>query len=265
MGELLNTTAYAFAPAVLVTPLGALSVALLGSYFLNEEIGTLGRLACTTCLLGTLLLALHAPADKEINTIEEILHLALRPSTQQPPHDNALSLYLIYQVAPLKGKTNPLVYISICSWMGSLSVLCVKALSISVKLTVAGHNQFTHASTYIFIVALVATTLIQTNYLNKAMNSFDASLVNAMFYVGFTICTFTASSIFFQGLNLSGATEMELFLCGILLNITGVAILVLPKAASSDYSPVLRYADRGVSLELSTIHRYQAISRADES
>lgn len=89
---------------------------------------------------------------------------------------SALSLYLIYQVAPLKGKTNPLVYISICSWMGSLSVLCVKALSISVKLTVAGHNQFTHASTYIFIVALVATTLIQTNYLNKAMNSFDASL-----------------------------------------------------------------------------------------
>ena len=45
IGEIANFAAYAFAPAILVTPLGALSVligAVLGAYFLKEALGTLG-------------------------------------------------------------------------------------------------------------------------------------------------------------------------------------------------------------------------------
>ena len=45
-GELFNFAAYAFAPAVLVTPLGALSVltgTILGAYFLKERLGALGQ------------------------------------------------------------------------------------------------------------------------------------------------------------------------------------------------------------------------------
>jgi hypothetical protein len=83
---------------------------------------------------------------------------------------------MIYWVAPKKGKTNPMVYISICSTVGSISVMSVKAFSIAVKLTVGGVNQFTHASAYIFLLALIVSTLTQTNYLNKAMSEFSASL-----------------------------------------------------------------------------------------
>lgn len=45
-GEVLNFVAYAFAPATLVTPLGALSVivtALLSQYFLGEILNILGK------------------------------------------------------------------------------------------------------------------------------------------------------------------------------------------------------------------------------
>lgn len=81
-GEIANFAAYAFAPAILVTPLGALSVligAVLGSYFLKEELGTLGKLGCATCLIGSVIIVLHAPPDKEIQTIDEILHYAIQP------------------------------------------------------------------------------------------------------------------------------------------------------------------------------------------
>lgn len=81
-GEVANFAAYAFAPAILVTPLGALSVligAVLGSYFLKEELGTLGKLGCATCLIGSVIIVLHAPPDKEIQTIDEILHYAIQP------------------------------------------------------------------------------------------------------------------------------------------------------------------------------------------
>lgn len=82
LGEICNFAAYAFAPALLVTPLGALSVligAVLGSYFLKEELGTLGKLGCALCLIGALVIVLHAPADEAIETIDQILEYALAP------------------------------------------------------------------------------------------------------------------------------------------------------------------------------------------
>ena len=87
LGEVANFAAYAFAPAILVTPLGALSVligAVLGSYFLKEDLGTLGKLGCALCLIGSVIIVLHAPPDKEIQTVDEILQYAIHPGTLTP-------------------------------------------------------------------------------------------------------------------------------------------------------------------------------------
>jgi hypothetical protein len=86
------------------------------------------------------------------------------------------SLYLIYRLAPTQGKTNPIVYISICSTCGSISVMAVKAFGTAVKITVAGENQFLSPSTYVFATVLVVSTLTQMNYLNKATNEFPIAL-----------------------------------------------------------------------------------------
>lgn len=70
------------APQVLVTPLGALSVligAVLAAIFLNEELGRIGGIGCALCLLGSLVIVLHAPEDKEIKTVDEILNYATQP------------------------------------------------------------------------------------------------------------------------------------------------------------------------------------------
>ena len=82
VGEVCNFSAYAFAPAILVTPLGALSVligAVLGSYFLGERLGVLGRVGCATCLIGSVVIVLHAPPDEEVRNIGLLLNYALKP------------------------------------------------------------------------------------------------------------------------------------------------------------------------------------------
>lgn len=82
LGEIANFAAYAFAPAILVTPLGALSVligAVLGAYFLKENLGALGKMGCALCLIGSVIIVLHAPPDKEIETVNEILQYAIHP------------------------------------------------------------------------------------------------------------------------------------------------------------------------------------------
>lgn len=81
-GELFNFAAYAFAPAILVTPLGALSVltgTVLGAYFLKERLGFLGKMGCALCLLGSVLIVANAPPERPIETVDEILAFAVKP------------------------------------------------------------------------------------------------------------------------------------------------------------------------------------------
>jgi hypothetical protein len=84
IGEIFNFAAYAFAPAILVTPLGALAVligAVLGSYILKETLGLLGKIGCAICLIGSVIIVLHAPPDEEVESVDKILDLAIKPGT----------------------------------------------------------------------------------------------------------------------------------------------------------------------------------------
>lgn len=82
------------------------------------------------------------------------------------------TLYLIYVRAPLDGRSNPLIYILICSFTGSLTVISSKALGIAIKLTVEGQNQFTQVGTYFFIVVVAGCILVQMNFFNKVNQEF---------------------------------------------------------------------------------------------
>lgn len=83
---------------------------------------------------------------------------------------------MIYKVAPVHGKKNPLIYLSICSTVGSVSVMSVKAFGIALKLTFAGKNQFSHSSTYVFMILTAVCILTQMNYFNKALSQFSTQM-----------------------------------------------------------------------------------------
>ncbi|KAI2612565.1 DUF803-domain-containing protein [Hypoxylon fragiforme] len=232
-GEICNFAAYAFAPAILVTPLGALSVligAVLGSYFLKEELGTLGKLGCAICLLGAVVIVLHAPPDEDIQTIDQILNYAIQPGFLL--YCTVVAIFatvMIYKIAPVHGKKNPLIYLSICSTVGSVSVMSVKAFGIALKLTFAGNNQFSHASTYVFMILTAMCILTQMNYFNKALSQFSTQIVNPLYYVTFTTATLCASFILFSGFNTTDTVNTLSLLCGFLVTFTGVYLLNLSR------------------------------------
>ncbi|KAL6895070.1 magnesium transporter NIPA domain-containing protein [Trichoderma evansii] len=233
IGEVCNFAAYAFAPAILVTPLGALSVligAVLGSYFLDEELGTLGKLGSAICLIGAVIIVLHAPPDEEIETVDEILHYAIQPGFLLYAFAVvAFAVFMIYRIAPVYGKRNALIYLSICSTVGSISVMSVKAFGIALKLTFAGHNQFSHPSTYVFMILTTVCILTQMNYFNKALASFPTNIVNPLYYVTFTTATLCASFILFSGFNTTDPVNTLSLLCGFLVTFTGVYLLNLSR------------------------------------
>ncbi|KAJ7114831.1 magnesium transporter NIPA-domain-containing protein [Mycena epipterygia] len=231
MSAFANFAAYTFAPPVMVTPLGALSViigAILASFLLQERLGHLGRVGCALCLLGSSIIVLHAPEDQALETVTQFLDYAVQPGFLLYCFTVCIfSVVMAYGVAPKHGRTNPLVYISIASLVGSVSVMFVKGFGVAVKLTFAGHNQFIYPSTYLFGFISVGCIVIQLNYSNRALDVFSVNLVNPMYYVGFCTATIVASLILFKGFNTTNATNTVSLLCGFIVTFLGVHILNL--------------------------------------
>ncbi|KAJ7636886.1 magnesium transporter NIPA-domain-containing protein [Roridomyces roridus] len=231
MSTFANFAAYTFAPPVLVTPLGALSVlvgAILASFILKERLGHLGRVGCALCLLGSVIIVLHAPEDQPIETINDFLGFALQPGFLMYCFTVCIgSLALAYGLAPRYGRTNPIIYISIASLVGSVSIMFVKGFGVAVKLTFGGKNQFIWPSTYVFGLISLGCIVIQLNYYNKALDLFSVNLVNPLYYVGFSSATIVASLILFQGFNTTDATNTVSLICGFIVTFLGVHILNL--------------------------------------
>lgn len=254
IGEIANFAAYTFAPAVLVTPLGAMSViigAILAAFIMKERLTTMGKLGCALCIVGSIMIVLHGPADKEVKTVDEILAYAVKPGfVLYGLFAFVFSVYMIYVVSPKMGKRSPLVYISICSIIGSISVMAIKAFGIAVKLTVQGNNQFTHGSTYLFGITVAGCIVLQMKYLNKALDLFDISIVNPIYYVCFTTATIVASFILFQGMGdeTDPVKNISVF-CGFFTIFAGVYILNDSRRNSEEYAELDLSDDYNSDLE----------------
>lgn len=75
-----------------------------------------------------MVIVLHAPSDKEVETVDEILAYAAKtPFLLYLAFVAIFATYMIYRVVPIYGNKNPMVYLSICSLVGSVSVMAIKA------------------------------------------------------------------------------------------------------------------------------------------
>lgn len=43
----------------------------------------MGKLGCAICLIGSVIIVLHAPPDQEVSTIDEILNYAIQPGNEK--------------------------------------------------------------------------------------------------------------------------------------------------------------------------------------
>lgn len=108
------------------------------------------------------------------------------------------SLVLIFAVAPRFGQKNVLVYILICSVIGSLSVSCVKGLGIGIKELFAGTAVLKEPLFWSLVICLVVCISVQISYLNKALDIFNTSMVTPIYYVFFTTAVMACSAILFK-------------------------------------------------------------------
>ncbi|KAM0891292.1 hypothetical protein ACQ4PT_026512 [Festuca glaucescens] len=229
VGEIANFAAYAFAPAILVTPLGALSIiisAVLARIILREKLHIFGVLGCILCVVGSTTIVLHAPQERDIESVAEVWDLATEPAfLLYAAVVLAAAFVLIFHFVPQYGQTHIMVYIGVCSLFGSLSVMSVKALGIALKLTFSGMNQLVYPQTWVFVLVVIACIVTQMNYLNKALDTFNTAVVSPIYYTMFTSLTILASVIMFKDWDRQNPTQIVTEMCGFVTILSGTFLL----------------------------------------
>nr|KYP40754.1 Magnesium transporter NIPA2 [Cajanus cajan] len=229
VGEIANFVAYVYAPAVLVTPLGALSIivsAVLAHFMLNEKLQKMGMLGCLLCIVGSTVIVLHAPQEKSLSSVQEIWQMAVQPAfLLYTASAIAVAVFLIVYCAPRYGQTNILVYIGICSIIGSLTVMSIKAIGIAIRLTLEGADQFVQFQTWIFTMVAISCIVTQLNYLNMALDTFNTAVVSPIYYALFTSFTILASAIMFKDYSGQSVSSIASELCGFITVLSGTTVL----------------------------------------
>ncbi|KAI5850607.1 magnesium transporter NIPA-domain-containing protein [Tricharina praecox] len=236
LGEICNFAAYAFVDALLVTPLGALSVvitAILSSIFLKERLSFVGKIGCFMCIIGAIVIAINAPAQSSVTTIQDMQKFIISPGFLVYAGIIIIGcICIIIWVAPKYGNKSMMVYLTVCSLTGGLSVVATQGLGAAVVTQIGGTPQFNQWFLYVLLVFVIVTLLVEIIYLNKALNLFNAALVTPTYYVIFTSATIVTSAILFRGFKGTPASITTVVM-GFLQICSGVVLLQLSKSSKN--------------------------------
>ncbi|NWV72514.1 NIPA3 protein, partial [Malurus elegans] len=223
--------------------------AILSSHFLNEKLNIHGKLGCVLSILGSTVMVIHAPEEEEVTSLDE-----MERKLQDPVFVTfavlltVVALVLIVVVAPKKGQTNILIYISICSLIGAFSVSSVKGLGIAFKQMLERKPVYRRPLVYILVAVLVLSVSTQINYLNKALDVFNTSLVTPIYYVCFTSTVVTCSIILFKEWNSMRPGDIIGTLSGFCTIIIGIFLLHAFKNTNITWSQLMATVAKETSL-----------------
>ena len=142
--------------------------------------------------------------------------------------------------------------------------MACKGLGVALKQTFAGDNQLTNWLTWMILIAVAGCITVQMNYLNKALDIFNTSVVTPILYVIFTSFVILASAILFNEWGKLGILDIVGNLCGFLTIVSGIFIVQafkdmdislknMPKIRKADMVPQNGYVDNGMGSLLNDI------------
>lgn len=137
-----------------------------------------------------------------------------------------ITVIIVFYVGPRYGNRHVMVYITLCSSVGSLTVMACKGLGLSISELLSNSQQeLSYWSAVLFFLTVIICIFIQMNYLNKALDLFNTSIVTPVYYVMFTSLVIVASSILFNEWANMNFEDILGSICGFLTVIIAIFML----------------------------------------
>lgn len=138
-----------------------------------------------------------------------------------------LLITLIVWIAPAHGRSNIMVYVAICSLLGSFTVPSSKGLGV-VRPEAFGQGPSSNRALALFLGllgTLAVSILIQFFFINKALECFSSNIFEAIYYVTFTSTVILASAVLFKEWTALTLIDSLAMLCGLITVFVGVILL----------------------------------------
>lgn len=146
-----------------------------------------------------------------------------------------LLVILIGWLAPAYGSSNIMVYVGICSLLGTFTVPCCKGLGLAAQDAFDGMSVANNQAAILFLSflgTLIVSILIQFTFINRGLERFSSHMFEAIYYVAFTSAVILASAILFREWTSVSIVDCLGMLCGLTTVSVGVALLQISQEAS---------------------------------
>ncbi|TRY83301.1 hypothetical protein DNTS_006031 [Danionella cerebrum] len=202
LGELANFSAYGFAPAALIAPLGCVCViasALISVLFLKETLRASDLLGGALALAGSYLLVSFAPHTSPHVTANMVERALVSWSFLGYFMCEAFVFMVLLFLYKCKNMKHIIIIMLMVALLASVTVISVKAVSGMITETLYGsHLQLTYPIFYIMIFILLISCAFQIRFLNEGMKLFNATEIVPINYVFFTLSAIVAGVLFFE-------------------------------------------------------------------
>lgn len=228
LGEFGNFLSYAYAPASLVAPLGAvalLSNVIIAPILLKERFRPSDLGGIFLAIIGAVTVVVSSKQSDATLNPDELQKAILRPEfLAYTGIVIVFAILLAYISSTSLGDRYILLDLGVCALLGGFTVLSTKGLSSLLSLG-KPWQLIRVPITYGLLIVLIGTALAQITYLNRALQRFDSREVIPTQFVMFTISAIVGSAILYREFDNMEAHRLVNFFFGCLTTFAGVYIL----------------------------------------
>lgn len=266
LGELGNFGAYFFAPAVLVAPLGTVTVisnSIIAPCWLGERFRTRDGFGVLAAASGAIVIVAEAPDEITPSRTASELWNEYLSTPRVIVYATLLIVTGIAMFVMLKkghGEKHILIPLMLTTVLGCFTILSVKATAMLLNETFEGNSQFRSPLIYVMALLLAGSAVMQVKWLNYSMQFFDSTEVVPTFFVLFTLGAISVGGVMYNDFAEMPEGRILGFLFGVLCTFTGV-FLITGGAKAKDGSGS---ESSGSSLSISAEQAQSSCSELDD-
>ena len=122
-------------------------------------------------------------------------------------------------------KIHPVCYCYLAGYFGAQTLIFAKCIAELLRTTGEGDNQFVFLLTYVFLIGMLVTIVVETHFLAHGLKFFDALYIVPVFQCFFISLGAMSGGVFFNEFGRFNLTQGLLFPLGVCITLAGVYIL----------------------------------------
>ncbi|QIW99393.1 hypothetical protein AMS68_004911 [Peltaster fructicola] len=235
VGEAGNFLAYGFAPASIVSPLGVVALisnCLIAPLLLHEEFRIRDGLGVIIAIAGCVTVVLSASGSNPKLSPDDIWDLITEWEFETYLGVTGGLIVVLMFASNKFGDRTVLIDLGLVGLFGGYTALSTKGVASLLSNTI--WRAFTFPITYVLVVILVATAVLQIKYVNRALQRFNSTIVIPTQFVLFTISVIVGSAVLYRDFERQSAADAGKFVGGCALTFLGVWFITSGRSSNDE-------------------------------